>query len=46
MMGRRLILQPLTGTTKASLSLGTLPQGIYLVRILDGTNYATHRLAR
>ena len=46
MMGRRLILQPLTGTTKVSLSLGTLPQGIYLVRILDGTSYATHRLAR
>jgi len=44
--GKRLILQPLTGTTQANLSLSTLPRGFYLVRVLDGSSYSTHRIAR
>ena len=46
LMGRRCIHQPLSGVSRASLSLAPLPQGIYLVRILDGGSYTTHRLAR
>lgn len=44
--GKRLILHTLTGTTQANLSLSTLPRGLYLVRVLDGTSYSTHRIAR
>ena len=44
--GKRLILQTLTGTTQANLSLSTLPRGLYLVRVLDGTSYSTHRITR
>ena len=46
LMGRRCIYQPLSGVSRASLSLAPLPQGIYLVRVLDGGSYTTHRLAR
>ena len=46
LMGRRCIHQPLSGVSRASLSLAPLPQGIYLVRVLDGGSYTTHRLAR
>ena len=46
LMGRRCIHQPLSGISRASLSLAPLPQGIYLMRVLDGGSYTTHRLAR
>ena len=46
LMGRRCIHQTLSGVSRASLSLAPLPQGIYLVRVLDGGSYTTHRLAR
>ena len=46
LMGRRCIHQPLSGVSRASLSLAPLPQGIYLVRVLDRGSYTTHRLAR
>ena len=46
LMGRQCIHQPLSGVSRASLSLAPLPQGIYLVRVLDGGSYTTHRLAR
>lgn len=46
LVGKRLILLSLSGVQQASLSLTTLPRGIYLVRILDGGSYTTYRLAR
>lgn len=46
LVGKRLILLPLSGVQQASQSLRTLPHGIYLVRVLDGGSYTTHRLAR
>lgn len=46
LMGKRLILLPLSGVQQASQSLATLPRAIYLVRVLDGTSYTTYRLAR
>ena len=46
LMGKRLILLPLSGVQQASQSLTTLPRGIYLLRILDGGSYTTYRLAR
>ena len=46
LIGKRLILLPLSGVQQASQSLATLPRAIYLVRVLDGTSYTTYRLAR
>ena len=46
LMGKRLILLPLSGVQQASQSLTPLPHGIYLVRILDGGSYTTYRLVR
>ena len=43
--GKRLFLSQLNGVSQARLPLPSLPRGIYLVRILDGTRYTTHRLA-
>ena len=46
LIGKRLILLPLSGVQQASQSLATLPRAIYLVRVLDGASYTTYRLAR
>lgn len=46
LMGKRLILLPLSGVQQASQSLATLPRAIYVVRVLDGASYMTYRLAR
>ena len=46
LIGKRLILLPLSGVQEASQSLATLPRAIYLVRVLDGASYTTYRLAR
>ena len=46
LMGKRLILRPLSGVQQASHYLTTLPSGIYLLRVLDGGSYTTYRLAR
>lgn len=46
LIGKRLILLPLSGVHQASQSLATLPRAIYLVRVLDGASYTTYRLAR
>lgn len=46
LMGKRLILLPLSGVQHATQPLDTLPRAIYLVRVLDGTSYTTYRLAR
>ena len=46
LVGKRLILLPLSGVQQASHYLTSLPRGIYLLRILDGGSYTTYRLAR
>ena len=46
LVGKRLILLPLSGVQQTSHYLTTLPRGIYLVHILDGGSYTTYRLAR
>ena len=46
LVGKRLILLPLSGVQQASHYLTTLPRGIYLLRVLDGGSYTTYRLAR
>ena len=46
LVGKRLILLPLSGVQQTSHYLTTLPRGIYLLRVLDGGSYTTYRLAR
>ena len=46
LVGKHLILLPLSGVQQASHYLTPLPSGIYLLRVLDGRSYTTYRLAR